>query len=329
MPAFLLKRIAGLAVVLLVMSFIVFFLQSIIPADPARAMAGPTAPAATVEALREKLGLNQPMLVQYGQFLTRLSAGDLGTSIRTRQPILADIGKYAPASVELGLVALLFGVALAALLALMQQSSRRSGAVRLSVLALGSTPIFLSGLLLVYVFWFKLGWLPGMGRLTIRRFSGPTGLNILDGFLVGKPAVSLDALSHVILPAIALALPIAVAVSRSLNGALVDVMQQSYIRTARGKGLGEGAVVLRHGMRNAASAPLAMIGLQVGLLFGNLLIVERIFAWPGLGLYTVQAFASSDLPAVLGVSMVFGAFYVTVNALIEIGQSLADPRITL
>jgi ABC-type dipeptide/oligopeptide/nickel transport system permease component len=329
MPAFLLKRLAGLAIVLLVMSFIVFFLQSIIPTDPARAMAGPTAPTATVEALREKLGLNQPMLVQYGQFLTRLGAGDLGTSIRTRQPILADIGKYAPASVELGLVALLFGVALAALLALLQQSSRRSGAVRLSVLALGSTPIFLSGLLLVYVFWFKLGWLPGMGRLTIRRFSGPTGLNILDGFLVGKPAVSLDALSHVILPAIALALPIAVAVSRSLNGALVDVMQQSYIRTARGKGLGEAAVVLRHGMRNAASAPLAMIGLQVGLLFGNLLIVERIFAWPGLGLYTVQAFASSDLPAVLGVSMVFGAFYVTVNALIEIGQSLADPRISL
>jgi len=133
----------------------------------------------------------------------------------------------------------------------------------------------------------------------------------------------------VILPAVALALPIAVAVGRSLNGALHEVMQQAYIRTVRGKGLSEATIVLRHGLRNAASAPLAMIGLQVGLLFGNLLIVERVFAWPGLGLYTVQALASSDLPAVLGVSVVFGTIYILVNILVEIGQSIADPRIGL
>lgn len=323
------KRIVGLVTVLLVMSFIVFCLQAIIPTDPARAMAGPTAPLATVEKVREQLGLNDPLLTQYGRFIGNLLSGELGTSIRTRQPIASDIRKYAPASVELGLVALLFGVAIAALLALLQSSSQKSAPIRLLVLAAGSMPIFLSALLLVYVFWFKLGWLPGVGRLYARRFSGPTGLNLLDGFLVGRPEISLDALSHLVLPGFALALPVAVAVSRSLNGALVDVMKQSYIRTGRGKGLSEATVVLRHGLRNAASAPLAMIGLQVGLLFGNLLIVERIFAWPGLGLYTVQAFASSDLPAVLGVSMVFGAFYIVINALVEIAQSLADPRIGL
>ena len=289
MIVYLGKRLVGLVAVLLVMSFIVFCLQAIIPTDPARAMAGPTAPLETVEKVRQQLGLNDPLLTQYGRFIGKLASGELGTSIRTRQPIAADIRKYAA----------------------------------------GSMPIFLSALLLVYTFWFKLGWLPGVGRLYVRRFSGPTGLNLLDGFLVGRPDVSLDALSHLILPGLALALPIAIAVSRSLNGALVDVMKQSYIRTGRGKGLSETAVVLRHGLRNAASAPLAMIGLQVGLLFGNLLIVERIFAWPGLGLYTVQAFASSDLPAVLGVSMVFGAFYIVVNALVEVGQSLADPRIGL
>lgn len=329
MLVYLAKRVIGLVAVLFVMSFIVFCLQAIIPTDPARALAGPTAPLETVEKLREQLGLNDPLATQYARFIGKLLNGELGTSIRTRQPITADIAKYAPASIELGLVALVFGVAIASLLAVLQSSSQRSGPVRLLVLAAGSMPIFLSALLLVYTFWFKLGWLPGIGRLYVRRFAGPTGFNLLDGFLVGRPDISLDALSHLILPSVALALPVAIAISRSLNGALIDVMKQSYIRTGRGKGLNESTVVLRHGLRNAASAPLAMIGLQVGLLFGNLLIVERIFGWPGLGLYTVQAFASSDLPAVLGVSMVFGTFYIAVNVIVEICQSLADPRIAL
>jgi peptide/nickel transport system permease protein/dipeptide transport system permease protein len=165
--------------------------------------------------------------------------------------------------------------------------------------------------------------------LAVPHFSGPTGLNLIDGILLGAPEVSLDALQHILLPAVALALPIAVSVGRSLSGALHEVMRQPYIRTGRGKGLGETRVVLRHGLRNAASAPLAMTGLQVGLMFGNMLVVERIFAWPGLGLYTVQAFASADLPAVLGVAMVFGTFYILVNIAVEIGQSWADPRIGL
>jgi len=326
---YLIKRIAGLIAVLLVMSFIVFCLQSIIPADPARAMAGPTAPTATVAAIRQQLGLDDPAVVQYGRFLSRLAHGDLGTSVRTRQPVTEDVLKYMMASLELILVATALGLALAGLLALMQSALGRAGIVRLVIVGAGSTPIFLSALLLVYFFWFQLGWLPGTGRLSTSQFSGPTGLYLIDGFLAGTPGVSLDALAHIILPALALALPIAVAVGRSLSGSLHDVMRQSYIRTGRGKGLSEASVVLRHGLRNAASAPLAMTGLQVGLLFGNLLIVERIFAWPGLGLYTVQALASADLPAVLGVSLVFGAFYILVSILVEITQSLADPRIAL
>ncbi|BCP55572.1 peptide ABC transporter permease [Kaistia sp. 32K] len=329
MPFYLAKRIAGLVIVLLAMSFIVFCLQSVIPADPARAIAGPSAPVSTVEAIRQRLGLDQPVLAQYGRFIARVAQGDLGTSVRTRQPVTADIRKYLPASFELGLVAMAIGVALACLLALLQGTFPRLGLVRLGILAAGSAPIFFSAMLLVYFFWFRLGWLPGAGRLGIRNFSGPTGLNLVDGLLTGRPEVSLDALSHIILPALALAVPIAVAVGRSLGGAMHEVMQQGYIRTARGNGLGETAVLLRHGLRNAAGAPFAMIGLQVSLLFGNLLIVERVFAWPGLGLYMLQAFASADLPAVLGVSLIFGAIYILVNIGVEIAQSLADPRIGL
>lgn len=329
MLGYLMRRVAGLALVLLAMSFIVFCLQSLIPADPARAMAGPMAPAETVEMVRQKLGIDQPVMTQYGRFLVRLADGDLGTSIRTRQPVTADIARYLPASLELGLVAMTIGVVFAAILALLQGRFHRSDLMRLLVIGAGSAPIFLTALLLAYIFWFKLGWLPGSGRLDIRGFTGPTGLNLIDGLLAGRPDVSLDALAHLILPAVTLALPIAVAVGRSLSGALHEVMRQPYIRTARGSGLSETTVLVRHGLRNAISAPLAMIGLQVGLLFGNLLIVERVFAWPGLGLYLVQAFANSDLPAILGVSLVFGAIYIAIGIAVEIGQSIADPRIGL
>lgn len=329
MLGYFVKSFLGAVVVLLVMSFIVFSLQSIIPADPARAVVGPNAPPETVEAMREQLGLDDPVVLQYGRFLWHLAEGDLGTSVRTRQPVAADIREFLPATLELALASIALGLALAGVMAALQFLVRGSGGIRLAMVGVGSMPIFLSALLLAYFFWFRLDWFPGSGRLTDREFAGPTGFNVIDGLLVGRPGISGDALIHMILPAVALALPIAIAVGRSLNGALHDVLNQAYVRTARGKGLGEAAVLWRHGLRNAATAPLSMLGLQIRLLFGSLLVVERIFGWPGLGLYTVQAFASADLPAVLGVSIVFGALYILANTLIGIGQSIADPRIKL
>jgi len=329
MLAYFSKSIVGAVVVLLIMSFIFFSLQSIIPADPARAVAGPSAPPETVEAMRERLGLDAPAVVQYGRFLLRLAHGDLGTSVRTRRPVFEDIRQYLPATLELGLVSIALGLALAGLMAALQFLVPGSAGIRLAMVGAGSTPIFLSALLLAYFFWFRLGWLPGAERLADYDFAGPTGFNLIDGILVGRPEVSVDALQHLILPALALALPIGVAVGRSLNGALHDVMSQPYIRTARGKGISETRVLFRHGLRNAATPPLSMLGLQIRLLFGNVLVVERIFGWPGLGLYTVQAFASADLPAVLGVAIVFGALYILVNTLIEMAQSIADSRISL
>ena len=329
MLSYLARRVAGLIAVLLTMSFIVFCLQSIVPADPARALAGPGAPMATIESLRQQLGLEDPIPVQYGRFLEHIVQGDLGVSVRTRQPVTEDVLKYLPASLELCLVAMLLGLALTLLLALGQNTSRGYSIARLLILCAGSAPIFLTGLLLVYVFWFQFDLLPGAGRLAARRFSGPTGLNVLDGLLTGRPDIRLDALAHLLLPALTLSLPLAVAVGRSLGGSLHEVMQQPYIRTMRGKGQSRIGVLLNHGLRNALPAPLSMLGLQVGLLLGNLLIVERIFSWPGLGLYLVQAFGSSDLPAILGVSMTFGTLYILANILVELARTAADPRIVL
>jgi len=329
MLAFLIRRVAGLVFVLLAMSFSVFCLQSVIPADPARAIAGPLTPLSEVNALHQQLGLDDPVIVQYGRFLSRVVKGDLGTSARTRQPVAADISHYLPASLELSLAALCIGLALAGIIAVVPRIAGGSGGLRLVLIAAGSVPIFMSSLLLVYFFWFSLGWLPGSGRMSEDNVGGPTGFNLIDALIGGRGDLSLDAISHLLLPALALALPIAVAVGRSLDSALREVMQQAYIGTARGKGLRETVVVLRHGLRNAASPALGMVGLQIRLLFGNLLIVELVFGWPGLGLYMVQSLTSADLPAVLGVTIVLGTFYILVNIVVEILQSLADARIAL
>jgi peptide/nickel transport system permease protein/dipeptide transport system permease protein len=292
-------------------------------------LAGPSAPEEVVDDLRGDLGPNDPVLIQYGHYLGRVVQGDLVTSVRTRQPVAVDIATNVPASLELMLAALVLGVAPGAGVAVMQQLTRAGGALRVLLLALGSVPIFLSALLLVYLLWFQLDWLPGGNRIGIRRFQGPTGFMLIDWALVGRPEVLVSALKHLTLPALTLAIPIAVALARSITSSLNTTMQQPFIRTVRGKGLTERRILWRHAARNSAAGPFAMVGLQVGLLFANLLIVERIFAWPGLGLYTVQAFAASDLPAVLGVSLAFGAFYIAVNILIDLGQAALDPRVRL
>src|SRR5688572_10459325 len=181
MLSYLITRIAGAVAVLWVMSFIVFCLQSIILADPGRAIAGPTARAATVEAIRQQLGLDEPAVVQYGRFLSRLVHGDLGISVRTRQPVTADVLEYLPATLELALASIICGILLAGFMALLQFTLPRSEVIRLVIVGLGSTPIFLTALLLAYFFWFRLGWLPGAGRLGTYGFAGPTGLNLVDG----------------------------------------------------------------------------------------------------------------------------------------------------
>jgi len=330
MIRFIALRMLGLLAVLVAMTFIIFILQQLIPNDPARAIAGPNAPRELVEAKRKELGLDQPVLVQYQQYFGRLLQGDLGTSIRTKNPVRKDLINFLPASVELMGFAFFLGILLGILLALVQTLSSKAEPLRLLLVGGASAPIFLLALLLLLLFWFRLDWLPGSGRLDIRDFEpGPTGILTVDGIIMGRLDVSWDALLHLVLPGLALALPIAVAVGRTLRSSLVNVLRQNYIRTAYSKGLTDSRVVIRHALRNASTSPLAMIGLQVGLLFANILIVERIFAWPGLGLYTVQALGSSDLAAVLGVSLIFGGSYVVINAVIDLLQAWADPRVSL
>lgn len=323
------RKIAGGILTLMAMTFFVFCLQSVVPADPARLIAGPTAPPSTIEALRAQMGLDEDVITRYRHFVTRVARGDLGVSVRTRQPVVNDVRKHLPASIELAVVALLLGISVAVTVAVVQVTYPSLRMLRLALVGLGSLPVFLTGLMLVLVIWYKLGWLPGSGRLGVRGFSGPTGFLLVDTLISGNLRLFVDAAAHLALPASVLALPVAVAVGQVLSSSLHDVMKQGYIRTARGEGLPLIWVAVRHGLRNAANAAFTMSGLQARLLFGNMLVVERIFAWPGLGMYMVQALAYSDLPAILGVALVLGGLYVLVGMIVEITQRIADPRISI
>jgi ABC-type dipeptide/oligopeptide/nickel transport system permease component len=330
MRRFVLTRIAGLIVVLLAMTLVIFLLRQVVPSDPARAAVGPNAPESVVKLKREELGLDKPVYTQYFDYLGNVVQGDFGTSTRTLSPVSDDIREYLPASLELMIAAILVAAVLAAALALGQTLLRRTGFLRVALLGGASAPIFLVAELLLLFCWFKFGLLPGGGRTEIADApTGPTGLLTVDSVLNGRPDVFWDACLHLLLPALTLALPMGVAVGRTLRSSLVGTLRQDYIRTARSKGLTERRVISRHGLRNSATGALSMAGLQVGLLLANLLVVERIFAWPGLGEYTVESLARSDLSAVLGVALVFGVIFIVTNTIVDLLQALADPRIAL
>jgi ABC-type dipeptide/oligopeptide/nickel transport system permease component len=327
---FVLMRLAGLVLVLLAMTLAIFLLRQVVPSDPARAAVGPNAPESVVRLKRIELGLDKPVYTQYLDYLGNVVQGDFGTSTRTLAPVSDDIRTYLPASLELMLAAILIAAVLAATLALGQTLLRRSGFLRVILLAGASAPIFLIAELLLLFCWFKLGLLPGGDRTSLADApTGPTGLLTVDSVLAGRPDAFWDACLHLLLPAFTLALPMGVAVGRTLRSSLVGTLRQDYIRTARSKGLAEGNVLRRHALRNSATGALSMAGLQVGLLLANLLVVERIFGWPGLGSYTVESLGRSDLSAVLGVALVFGVIFIVTNTLVDLLQALADPRVAL
>jgi peptide/nickel transport system permease protein/dipeptide transport system permease protein len=329
MPMFIAKRLISLVGIMIALTFIIFVLQQIIPADPARATVGMNAPRASVEAKRKELGLDQPLPLRYGRYLSRLLEGDLGVSTRTHRPVAVDLLHFLPASAELMLAAFAVGITLALAVAVPHAAGQTGSAIATGIIAASSAPIFLVGQVFALLLWFWLGWFPGGGRLgpDTPAPEGPTGLFVLDGLLEGHLSTSIDALYHLALPTLTLALPVAAALGRALTSSMTDVLRQTYIRTARAKGLGEFAVVRHHVLRNAAPVPLAMVGLQFQQMFMNILIVEGLFSWPGVGSYLVKAFAAADLPAILGVSLAFAGFYLVLAAVIDVLQAVLDPRI--
>ena len=330
MAGLIARRLAGLVGILLGLTVIVFLLQTVIPADPARAVVGASASPEVVEAKRAELGLDEPLPQRFGAFVSRLGNGDLGESLRTRNPVADDLRSFVPATLELALtaamLALVIGFGLGLLLA---GGGRLAAGARLLLLAGASLPAFLVGLVGVLVLYSQLGLLPASGRIddTLVAPEGLTGLLTLDALLTGDLTLFASAAAHLALPALTLALTPALALARTLKTSLDQVLEEDYVRTARAKGLAERTVLLRHGLRNAVNPTLTMAGLQFGLLLGGMVVVELIFAWPGLGLFLAQSIAYSDFPAITGVTLLLGTAYVVVNFLVDVAQAVSDPRI--
>jgi peptide/nickel transport system permease protein len=329
MSGAMVSRVGGLIGVLLALTVAVFTIQAVLPADPVRASLGARATDEQVEAKKEELGYNDPIVVQYVNFVGNVVTGDLGDSLRTRRTVTSDLGRFLPATAELALVAAtlacLMGIGLGIWSA---HGGRGSAVVRALMLALASAPTFCIALLLILLFYSRLNWLPASGRIS--RDLAPderTKFMLIDTLLAGDIKAFIDAVKHLVMPAVCLAIGPAVAISRVLRGSLLEVMQQDHTRTARSKGLSRRAVIIRHGVRNAMGPTLSMAGLQVGLLLTGVVVVELVFAWPGLGLYTTQAIVNADFPAVIGIVLVMGLAYVLINGLVDILQVVADPRL--
>jgi peptide/nickel transport system permease protein len=325
------KRVLAMVGVLLFLAAVVFTLQHNTPTDPVHSFLGANASRAAIKAESHKLGYDRPILQQYVHYVTGMFRGDFQMSLRTRRPVATDLRHYLPATAELALFGLLLAAGLALILGLATAVRfPGSGVFRFFTLAGASTPPFLLALLGILLFYHRLGWLPATGRTGLANPpTGPTGFLTVDTLLHGNLHGFTDAIGHLILPGLCVAILPAVSVGRVLRSSLVTNLRSDYVRTARAKGLREVMVLWHHTLRNSVGAALSMGGLQVGLMFAGVVVIESIFAWPGIGLYTVQSIPRSDFPAIAGVTMVLGAGYVVINTVVDILQALADPRIAL
>lgn len=328
---YLVKRLLGLVPVLLGMTLLVFLFLRLIPGDPAVVLLGEAATPEQIAALREQLGLNRPLYVQYFAFLEHLLRLDLGTSVISGIPIIEELKNRYPATFELAIVAmaiaLLAGIPAGILAALHKNRWLDQSLMAGSLLGV-SLPVYWLGLLLIYLFAVNLQWLPAGGRSTDTSLIQPlTGLYVVDSVLRLNPMALADALSHLCLPALTLStIPLAI-VARITRSAMVETLSQDYIRTARAKGVPAFWVVGRHALKNALLPVVTISGLQFGTLLGGAILTETIFAWPGIGSWIYEGILARDYPVVQGGILFVAIAFVLINLLVDISYALLDPRV--
>jgi peptide/nickel transport system permease protein len=327
------RRLIGAIPVLFGLSVILFLFIHFLPGDPATAILGQHARPELVAALRQRLGLDDPLYQQYLGYLNDLLHGDLGNSFVNNRTVLSEFLVRFPATIELTLAALLFAVGLG--IPLGRYAARRpqsAGDAAVTVVSLVgiSIPVFVLGLSLGYIFGVQLGWLPATGRIDARiQLSIPTvtGFLLIDTLLAGRPDAFVDALRHLILPAIALgSIPLAI-ITRITRASVLDVTNEDYVRTARAKGLTEQRVDGRHVMRNAWLPVITVIGLQVGGLLAGAVITETVFAWNGVGQWVVEAIGNHDYFVIQNSILIFAVIFLIVNLIVDIGYAFLNPRI--
>lgn len=300
---FLARRLLLTIPVFLGVATVVFFLIHLIPGDPVQAMLGESAAPADIAVLRGRLGLDRPLIVQYGAFLEGLVTGDLGTSLRTNQTVASTLSERLPATVELAAAAMLFALGFAipmGTIAAVRAGTRLDYMTMTAALVGISMPNFWLGPLLAIVFSILLGWLPVSGR--------------------GTPA-------HLILPAVTLAAPLAAVLARMTRASVLEELRELYVLAARARGVSRARAVLRHAFRNSLVPIVTLLGLQLGGLLTGAVITETIFAWPGVGRLLIQSIGFRDYPMVQGCILLIAVMYVSLNLLADLLYGMLDPRI--
>jgi dipeptide transport system permease protein len=329
---FLLNRLALLLPTFIGITLAAFFLIRLVPGDPIEVMVGerkldPEAHARLVT----QMGLDQPLLVQYGRYLKQTLSGDLGTSIVSREPVAKEFGALFPATVELALaalaLALVVGVSLGALAALKRGRLIDQGVMGIATLGY-SMPIFWWGLVLIMVFSVDLGLTPVSGRIAIEYDIEPrTGFMLIDSLLSGEPGAFASALRHLLLPAIVLGtVPMAV-IARMTRSSLLEVLREDYMRSARARGLSPLRVLIVHGLRNALIPVITVVGLSTGALLGGAVLTETIFSWPGIGKWLIDSIGRRDYPVVQAGILISALTFIAANLVVDLLYGVADPRI--
>jgi peptide/nickel transport system permease protein len=323
-----LPNIAGVIV-------ITFLLTRALPGDPAAFFAGQAASAEAVQQVRTKLGLDRSLPEQFFFYLKDLARGDLGVSLSSGQPVLHELVTRLPASLELTLAGLVFAVVVAIPLGIAAATRPNSWVDHLcrAVTTAGvSLPTFFTGLLLAYVFYFLLGWAPSpLGRLD-PYLSPPahvTGFYTLDSLIAGEPALFVASVKQLVLPALTLGLFVLAPLARMTRAAMLGVLSADFVRTARASGLKSSTVLFRYAFRNALLPVITTLGMVFSFLLGSNVLVEKVFAWPGIGSFAIEALVSSDYAPVQGFVLTMAVLYVLLNLTIDIVYGLVDPRIRL
>ncbi len=329
---FILYRLIGMIPTLLGVMVVIFFLSRSIKGDPARMMAGDVADKQVLETIRREFKLDQPVYVQFFAYFQNLAVGNLGTSFQTKRPVLSSLLERFPATLELTLASLSFALLGAIPLGVLSAVKRNQPIDHLvRLLSVGgiSMPVFWSGLMLIYLFYLKLDWLPGGSRLGVYTAPPPTitGMFTVDSLLAGNGPLFQESLSHLILPAFILGYGYMALLARMVRSSMLEVLTQDYIRTARSKGLAERAIVLRHGLRNALIPVTTLAGLAFAGLLGGAVLTETIFSWPGIGKFVVDAGLFLDYPVIMGFTLLIAIVYMFVNLVVDLMYSWLNPQI--
>lgn len=331
MLRFAVRRLLVLVPILLGLSVLVFLFVRALPGGPEQALLGERATPERIAEVRQTYGLDRPVHEQYLSYLGRVAEGDLGVSAISQRPVVEEIGRRFPGTVELAGAAVLFAVSVG--IPLGYVAARRQGSWIDHASTVGSLvgiaiPVFALGYLLKYVFSVRLGWLPGTGRASPTSFAEhPTGFYVLDGILTGDLGASWDAVKHLVMPAIALGtIPLAF-ITRITRAAVLEVSNEDYVRTAEAKGLHRRVISRRHVLRNAMLPVATVIGLQTGLLLSGAVLTETVFAFNGMGSFLAEAVFNRDYAVLQGGILFLAVVFVLVNLVVDLAYGVLDPRV--